>query len=359
MRMLRKQVFRIGFFWMLIGALDALFTHSVTQNEFIRQTEAYRFWPFITVNSIVFGLAGMISGYIILFYLKDRFRHRSFGLVLIMNTLAMALMALVLNIIAYFSVISLWMGKNPFNPDVLQEVGYILFSSYNVKNGIFAFSLAVGTSIVLQINNKFGPGVLTQLLLGRYHRPREEERIFMFLDLKSSTTIAEKLGHFRFYELLNDFFSDITDSIIYSRGEIYQYVGDEVVVSWQMKYGLRNASCIRCFYSIKEAIAQRATKYKLKYGFVPQFKAGLHCGPVTVGEIGEIKKEIVFTGDVLNTTSRIQNMCNEYSVNILISKMLLDRLLLPPHSYNTNKIGDIELKGKKQVVRLYTLVEEE
>jgi adenylate cyclase len=43
-------------------------------------------------------------------------------------------------------------------------------------------------NFVNQVNKKFGPGVLAPLMLGRYRNSREAERIFMFMDLKSSTT---------------------------------------------------------------------------------------------------------------------------------------------------------------------------
>lgn len=51
---------------------------------------------------------------------------------------------------------------------------------------------------LVQVGEKFGPGVPLGFLRGQYHRPKEEDRIFMFLDLKSSTTLAEQLGHLKY-----------------------------------------------------------------------------------------------------------------------------------------------------------------
>lgn len=118
------------------------------------------------------------------------------------------------------------------------------------------------TIIGLHVNEKYGQGILGKLIMGKYLRPREEERIFMFVDIRSSTTIAEQLGHLRFFELLNDFYRDLTNPIIYKSGEIYQYVGDEIVVSWPMKEGLHNASCLRCFYDIKATLETLSGEYK-------------------------------------------------------------------------------------------------
>ena len=82
------------------------------------------------------------------------------------------------------------------------------------------------------------------------------------------------------------------------------------------------------FLCIKEAMKKQSRKYNERFGLLPQFKAGFHLGKVTTGEIGDIKKEIIFTGDVLNTTARIQGLCNTYKVDILISGDLVKNLTL-------------------------------
>jgi len=99
-----------------------------------------------------------------------------------------------------------------------------------------------------------GPGTLANLLLGRYHRPVEEERIFMSLDLNDSTAIATALGPLRFNDFKNDFFHDIAEPILETRGRIYQYVGDEAVVTWTAERGLHQGNCLRCVFLVTERI---------------------------------------------------------------------------------------------------------
>ncbi|MEM9931762.1 MAG: adenylate/guanylate cyclase domain-containing protein, partial [Bacteroidota bacterium] len=182
------------------------------------------------------------------------------------------------------------------------------------------------------------------------------ERIFMFLDLRSSTTIAEKLGEVRYFNLLYDFIRDSTESILANRGQIYQYVGDEIVVTWKVDRGIKQAYCLQCFFDIQRAIQANAEYYHNTYGLVPEFKAGLHYGHVMAGEIGLVKKDIAFSGDVLNTTARIQSMCNQLGVDILLSKYLLDRIAAEePLIEAARFLGDIELRGKQERVMLYTL----
>ena len=258
--------------------------------------------------------------------------------------------------LAYALLKSFLLERHVVDPAVWEGVGEHYSSAVYLKNLVFWSLVVVLTIIALRVNDKYGPGLFVKQLLGRYHHPKEELRIFMFLDLRSSTTIAEKIGHIDYFNLLRDFFRDITPAITNAEGEIYQYVGDEIVVSWEVKKGARKSNCIRCFYDISEAIYRKADIYQQKYGLVPEFKAGFHGGTVTAGEIGKIKKDIVYTGDVLNTTARIQTKCNKYGVNILISKVLLDHLALPPDVYVLEKIGDIKLQGKDERVVLYTVL---
>jgi adenylate cyclase len=207
---------------------------------------------------------------------------------------------------------------------------------------------------MLQVSDKFGPGILWKFLTGKYYHPRQEERIFMFLDLRSSTTIAEKMNSEKFFGLLKEVYHDITESILNSQGEIYQYVGDEVVITWPVDRGLAGNNCLSCFFGIQQALELRKEHYMKEYDLLPSFKAGLHIGEATVGEIGVIKKDIVYSGDVLNTTSRIQGECNNQKVNILLSSDLLERMQLNG-GYQQIALGEFPLKGKKERMTLYTM----
>lgn len=121
------------------------------------------------------------------------------------------------------------------------------------------------TLFLLQVNDKFGPGVFLKFIAGNYHSPKKEGRIFMFLDMRSSTAIAEKIGNEKYFNLLKDVFFDITDTILNNEGEIYQYVGDEIVISWSIKRGARNANCLNCFTQIQEKLMELRPNYQQEY----------------------------------------------------------------------------------------------
>jgi adenylate cyclase len=205
-----------------------------------------------------------------------------------------------------------------------------------------------------QMSRMLGKDTLLRLLKGKYHLPIEEERIFMFLDIKSSTRIAEQLGNLRYSNLLRDFFYDLGKPVLESKGEIYQYVGDEVVISWKLKEGMEHADCILCFFKIEEMVKQKEKYYKEQYGLVPGFKAGLHGGKVVTTQVGDIKSEIVYHGDVLNTAARIQELCNVYGSKLLVSDTLAGKLNLPNY-LSLHGLEQVQLKGKEALTWLMTV----
>ena len=213
------------------------------------------------------------------------------------------------------------------------------------------FSVAL---LITEMSHHLGDGVFRNFIFGKYQVPREEERIFMFLDMKGSTTLAEKMSHVQYFNFLNAYYADISKAVIESEGEIYQYVGDEVVITWALQDQMIYDRCITCFFGIKNSIRNHADKYMRLYGHVPAFKAGLHCGMVTTGRIGILKKELVFTGDVLNTASRIQGICNTHQVDNLISENLVKQLK-KISVYQYQEVGDIQLRGKAERLKLYTV----
>jgi len=177
----------------------------------------------------------------------------------------------------------------------------------------------------------------------------------MFLDLNNSTALAERLGNLDFFKLLSTYFADITDCIIDRDGEIYQYVGDEVVVSWTIERGLRQANCIQCFFDIREEVDKRSAFYQAQFGVVPEFKGGIHLGKAIVGEIGIIKKDIVYSGDILNTTARILELSKHHEHKLIITKALYQRLTPKPEEYNFHCLGEVNLRGKDVHLELWTV----
>lgn len=247
-------------------------------------------------------------------------------------------------------------SKQAMNAQVLALKFKEAFNLVLLSNYIYWLVVTFLTILFLFIRDKFGPITFINFLKGKYLRPKREERIFMFMDLKSSTAIAERLGEERYFNFLNDTFSIATPGILITQGEIYQYVGDEIVISWLVKNGVNRANCIRCYYEIIKLLEDKSVYFNETYGTQPIFKAGLHFGHVITGEMGIVKREIVYSGDVLNTASRIQSLCNEMNTDILISNNLMKQIDLKFLEKEFKSVGNITLRGKQQKIELVTPV---
>ncbi len=207
-------------------------------------------------------------------------------------------------------------------------------------------------NFLVQTIENTGSYNILRFLTGKFQEPVEEERIFMFLDLKDSTGHAEKLGNLQYSQMIRDCFNDLNQVLKGFKAEIYQYVGDEVVLTWDKLTKDNNRDCIRFFYAYKAYLDKKRDTYINKYSITPEFKAGCHEGKVMVTEVGFIKREIVFHGDVLNTASRIQKLNKELKTDILISgkmKEMLENL----HGMQLKSFGSFQLRGKDKKTEIF------
>jgi adenylate cyclase len=301
---------------------------------------------YVAVSSVPFGIF-----YATIEFLFDRYLAKNLSLGVIVFTKNFIYLVTLIFLVSY----------------VVEYSGYMLDVSLEDERGwwrtnktfwtimIFFVVASLVFSFVKIANEKFGRGVFVKILMGRYRKPKEEKRIFMFLDLKSSTTIAENLGHYLYSQLIQDCFYDLNAIFRKYDAEIYQYVGDEAVLSWSYKRGVKRNNAVELYFGFIDRMQSRSQHYMDRYGLLPEFKAGIHGGTLMVTEVGSIKKEIAYHGDVINTTARIQSQCNTYNATVLISESLLNDLKLP-ETYQTQKIENLILKGKALETTIYSVV---
>ncbi|MCK5469952.1 MAG: adenylate/guanylate cyclase domain-containing protein [Cyclobacteriaceae bacterium] len=277
----------------------------------------------------------------------------SFGKTIIIKTLLYFLAIAVIFVL--MAGIIMTSGMSPLTPEQYSEFILGLPASIYIAVGGFFIMSTLLINFIALVSKKFGPGQMFLIFLGRYKKPITENRIFMFLDLKNSTTIAEKLGHIIYSKLLQQCFLDMNKLIPKSEAEIYQYVGDEAVLTWKIKsFDLNFIKPIQLFFSFKKKLEKKAKYYKTKFGEVPEFKAGINAGVVTVAEIGDIKREIAYHGDVVNTASRLRSACNEFNKNLLASEYVI-RNINQSHDYDILEIGEVNLKGKKNSIKVFSI----
>ena len=355
----RRNIARIipfGAIWLVLGWYDLFTDAAATGNQNIRPSTDITLTPEVIVfASIAVTLVGLLVGTIEVLWLGKLFTNNSFWRKLIYKTSFYLFFMLIIILVTYPIAAGIELDVSPFDKVVKNKFLHFL-SSLTFGSAMVSMAFSLFLSLFYAgISDNLGQKVLRNFFTGKYHSPKEEERIFMFLDMKSSTAIAEKLGHIKYFQLLREYYNDLSDAIIDHSGEVYQYVGDEVVISWETRFGAKNNNCLRCFFAMEKSLNERASHYHNKYGATPTFKAGVHCGKVTAGEIGALKKEIFFTGDVLNVTARIQGMCNQYGETLLISGELLK--VLDGKGFTTKPLGNIQLKGREKQLEIHAVME--
>lgn len=229
-----------------------------------------------------------------------------------------------------------------------------------VFNGAFFRTLAfvllviITMQVVIQVVRIIGGRTLVNFILGKYRRPVREDKIFMFLDMVGSTTLAEQLGDEGVQAMITKFFFDITEPIVEHGGEIHRYIGDEVIVTWPIREGAANMRSIRCCLAIADKVHAMAAKYERQFGAAPACRIGLHGGPVVISQCGDYKQEISYYGDTINTASRVEQECKALDCQFLVTGDLLDRITLEPN-YQAVAKGVVQLRGRETETALYTI----
>lgn len=343
-------------YWIVAFLLFSVIMHFTTLliDQINPLSFAISFKPALLVSIILGLLFGVILGFLDILVEKSGMKRWSLGLIILLRIITYPI--LLFSIVHFMRFVILDWLIAPFFPEasiMIENQGNWRYFAQMLL--IYTAVMAGGISFINQMNKKFGPGVLLPLLLGKYRKPKEQERFFMFLDLKSSTKHAEELGHLRYSEMIRDSFLDINHVLSKNNAEIYQYVGDEVVITWPVYEGVRRMSCLSFFFDVQDEFARKQDHYIKQYGFVPEFKAGLHLGIVTAVEVGEIKRDIAYHGDTINTAARIQGLCNQFNKSLLISGIVHSIFRNIEEEYKVESFGNTTLKGKGIPVELFSL----
>lgn len=337
-----KLILYIAVFWTILD-LVVLVTRS--------EPTYYSFASAIALRSCLVFIMSLGIGYLLVFKLRKIFLHLSLWLSFLLRSFILLIAAYILNYLVHAAhiifILNLGLveafhryGEDAFHPEWLAQ------------KIIYWMALFFVTQLVLEINEKYSPGVFMDILFGKYIDPKIESRIVMFIDLKDSTPIAERLGHQQYFRFIRAFIHQISHALIEHGGSIYQYVGDEVVVSWLNNQ--RNAKrCMAALIEARKNLQQHSEDFRRRFGVLPEFRVGIHVGDVTVGEIGVIKKDIAMSGDTMNTTARLRSACSELNQKYIISKEFRD--LIDLKSWQTEELGVVELKGKTTGLALYSL----
>ncbi|MBM6595862.1 adenylate/guanylate cyclase domain-containing protein [Microvirga pudoricolor] len=273
--------------------------------------------------------------------LQQRIKRYSAPIYGVASVVIMVALIVLANIIAGSFVLAVGLDDEPFWEAVIPTPRVLSYS----------LMVAAIISFLMRMRDLIGGEMFFNLLIGRYHKPVEEERIFLFIDLVGSTSIAERMGPMRYQEFLGRFFAGLAEPVRACQGSLDDYIGDMAMVTWPLIRGLREARCLRCVELIREEIDGEADRWMELYGVRPDFRAVLHCGPVVTAEIGVEKHKITYFGDTVNTTARMEELAKHLREPLLISSDLLERLGLTADA-RVRDLGAHAVRGRDEVLRV-------
>ena len=339
-------------FWVVAYTVFTVIHYYVSRaiTSLYPQAVDFRLWENIAMACVAGVIFGAVLGTVD-FFTEKRLGSSSLGIELLVKGVsylaAWFMVALAGNL--FTGLVEVMLVASPVLNYTEFFDGYMFMAS-----SIYTAVMILVISFIKLMNTKFGPGILIPMLLGRFRKPRVEERVFLFMDLKDSTAYAERLGHLRYSRMIQDCFMDVNRVIPSFNAEIYQYVGDEVVLSWMGPEGTGGRKCIEMFFAFQDQLKKRKEHYENRYGFVPQFKAGANLGDITVVEVGVYKRDIAYHGDTINTAARIQGVCNTYGKSFIISEYLKDELEWD-ETFTVELLDSTRLTGKEREVKLYSV----
>src|SRR3978361_2275929 len=146
-------------------------------------------------------------------------------------------------------------------------------SSATFLNG-FIYSLIVSVlfNLVYSITNLIGARALLNFITGRYHTPVAENRFVLFVDIAGSTGLAERLGGGGVHRFLDRTFRLLTIPVVDHRGEVLNYVGDEVIVTWPERVGAVDCRPLWCFLAMRDELSGAAGQFDREFGAVPKVR---------------------------------------------------------------------------------------
>jgi len=345
-RLTINQKYKLGqLFWTAAGGVVAGFLYTLAEDG----------WQlFHLVNGTAGGFLIAVSVALLeLFVFSGKLRRIPFISIFILRVVVYFLLAFAVTFNLF--VFSRTLRYNLSYREVLQsdEFRTYLTNEYHLVLAFCFLAIVLGV-FTLQMTRKLGLSDLWAFVTGKYRTPKKESRIFMFLSLGESDTIISKTGNLNYHNFINDFIFDISNTILIHQGKIVHYMEDEIVIVWSIRNGTKNANCVRTYFDLCHEIVGYFEYYHTKYGVLPRPKCAIHAGNVIRAEIGEIKSEISFFGDVVNSTSRILSEAVRKEVDILVSQQVMEIIQLPIH-YQAKNQGVFTLKGKHHPIQLYSL----
>ncbi len=181
----------------------------------------------------------------------------------------------------------------------------------------------------------------------------QEEISILFSDIRGFTQLSENLPPQQVVEILNHYFSHMTEVIFRHQGTIDKFIGDAIMAFWGAPIKTEDHATQATLAALEMQQALQAVNLWLHgKGFAPlDIGVGIHTGPAVLGNIGsEHKLDYTIIGDSVNLASRIEGLTKHYQSRLLITESTRSRL---PDTLPCRLLDLVRVKGKHRPIRIY------
>ena len=177
----------------------------------------------------------------------------------------------------------------------------------------------------------------------------QREMTVLFSDIRSFTTISEKMTPRENFDFLNGYLERVGPIVRQHRGVIDKYIGDAIMGLFS---GLAD-DALRCAIGLQREVAAIGLE-RVAAGLQPiAVGVGLHTGALMLGTIGESQRmDGTVIADAVNLASRIEGLTKNYGAAILLTEQTRDGLAEPAR-YQLRRLGRVAVKGKAHGVDLF------
>jgi len=310
--------------------------HSILQNEFVATTSSQK-------NFITIVILAVFLGFIVSIPKKPLY------------TLPVPL----LGMLAW----TLYTYNQFFTSLVMWEIIRPSISIGGTYLGVFLYNFLVAEKDKRFLKDTFSTYISPELIDQMFEAKEEPQlggkegyHTAFFTDIQSFSAFSEKLTATELVELLNDYLTEMTDTLLENKGTLDKYIGDAVMAFFNAPVNLEKHADAACICAISMIEKLNALNEELKAEGTPEIHIGigLNTAEVIVGNIGsDDKKEYTIIGDGVNLASRVESLTKGYGIPILITEFTVAKL---SDNFIYREMEPVKVKGKDEAVLLYELM---
>lgn len=285
-------------------------------------------------------------------------------ILIIILSKAEALVCLVLLVLTYITL-EILNQKIFFARGNLLQLGFLHIQNFSIFTSMILYKFFVEEREKRKVRGAFqqylNPAVINQLLSspdGLKLGGEKRELTVFFSDVRGFTSISERLAPEVLANLLNEYFTPMTDIVLQSGGLLDKYIGDALMAVWGAPLHMPDHADRALHSSLRmlDALDKLTESWKERNLPTIDIGCGINTGPMVVGNMGSTQRfDYTVLGDAVNLGSRLEGITKEYGVRVICSNSTRQNLKRP-EDFILRELDWIKVKGKNEPITIYEVM---